>query len=352
MKFGFNTALPIEEAITPPSAWYTEAEIARLELQTVFRRTWQPVGRVSQVQAPGDYFSGELAGEPFVVSHAEDGRIRAFYNVCRHHAAIVADGEGCAREFVCPYHGWTYRLDGRLRSAPRLGAVKYFNREDYGLVEIDLDRWGPFLWLRLDRSGPSLADWCKPLARFLSPGDLESLKFVTRRTYEIECNWKVYVDNYLDGGYHVEVAHKDLASQLDLDDYEIVVDGRAVFQTCKSGGGSERLGGGAVYAWIYPNFMINRYGPIMDTNWVLPLGPDRCLTVFDYYYADVSDTAFIERSLKDSHQVQLEDVQICESVQKGLRSSGYDVGRYAPQLEIGEYLFHQWLADELGLRAG
>ena len=196
----------------------------------------------------------------------------------------------------------------------------------------------------------------QPLADLVSPESLTRLKFVTRKSYELRCNWKVYVDNYLDGGYHVEIAHRGLASQLDLDNYETSVMPGLVLQTCRPGTAgtqhgqdfAERVGDGAVYAWLYPNFIFNRYGGVLDTNWVIPLAPDRCLTIFDYYFENTEED-FVNRSLAASHQVQLEDIEICESVQRGLRSSGYDVGRYAPSLEMGEYHFHHWLRRDLAL---
>jgi choline monooxygenase len=342
----FDVASPIESAETPPSSWYLRPEFHDAEVRQVLLNSWQPAALRCQLVESGDYVSGEFCGQPYVVTRAADGQIRAFYNVCRHHASLIVEGKGCQSQLTCPYHGWTYDLDGRLRKAPRLGAVKEFNRDDYGLKPIPSALWGPWVWLHFGDKPNSLEEQLAPLARRLDPEGLSRLQFVERRSYDLECNWKVYVDNYLDGGYHVEVAHKALASQLDLEQYQTTVESPWVMQVC-GGGSSERLEGGAVYAWLYPNWMLNRYGPMMDTNWVIPLGPERCRTVFDYFFVDASDPDFVARSLAASHQVQLEDVAICESVQRGLRSRGYEVGRYAPALEIGEFAFHQWLASDL-----
>ena len=338
----FDLSLPMAASPTPPSSWYLRDDVLGAEKERILLRTWQPVCRVEQLDQPGAFVSGSFMDQPWVVTR-DGSELRAFYNVCRHHAALVAEGSGCAAQLTCPYHGWVYDLDGRLRKAPRLGAVKEFKREDYGLKPIALEVWGPWVWLRFCDSGSALAEQIAPLASRVS---LEGLRFVTSRSYELECNWKVYVDNYLDGGYHVEVAHQALAAQLDLDAYQTTVDGSMVLQEC--GAASERLGDRAVYGWLYPNWMFNRYGPTLDTNWVVPLGPNRCLTVFEYFFDESCDSSFIESSLAASHVVQLEDVGICESVQRGLRSQGYDVGRYAPSLEIGEYSFHHWLARDLG----
>jgi choline monooxygenase len=350
----FDRSLPIERALTPPSSWYIDTTFEQAEMQAVLFRSWQPLARLDQLTRPGDYVTGQFGGEPYLIARGEDGALRAFYNVCRHHAAVVAQGEGCAQEFVCPYHGWTYRNDGRLRRAPRLGAVECFNRAEYGLKEIALKEWGLWAWLRFEPQNEPGADDLDLALKSLARLNLDGLRFSVRKTYEIGCNWKVFVDNYLDGGYHVEYAHPGLASKLDLSLYKTEVLPRLVVQTCDASPAdlegpdfAERLEGGAFYAWLYPNFMWNRYGPILDTNHVIPLGPDRCLTVFDYFFEESCDAEFIERSLAASHQVQLEDVALCETVQRGLRSAGYDVGRYAPSVEMGEYRFHHWLAEDL-----
>jgi choline monooxygenase len=352
----FDATAPIERARTPPAAWYHDPAFFALERRTVFARTWQCIGPLEPLAAPGSFVSGEIAGEPFVAVRGADGELRAFSNVCRHHASALVRGAGRLERFVCPYHGWTYDLDGRLRKAPRTAGLAGFARESFGLVAQEVGQWGPLAFVRIaPGSGEGLAELLAPLAGRL---DASSLSFVARRSYELACNWKVFVDNYLDGGYHVAQLHGGLAAQLDLESYRTEVAYKVSLQICSSGSGAggaggvdfgERLGRGAVYAFVYPNFMINRYGPIMDTNWVLPLGPERTLTIFDYYFepAAAADASFVERSLAASDRVQLEDVEICESVQRGLRSAAYDTGVYAPALEQAALHFHRQLAADL-----
>ena len=349
----FDAEIPIEKATTPPSAWYTDRQVLDVERATVFRRSWQAVGRLESLARPGDYISGSLAGEPYVALRGDDDRLHAFYNVCRHHATCVAQGDGNTRELVCPYHGWTYGLDGRLLKAPRMAGVEDFQREENGLLALEIDTWGPWVFLRQESGAEAINDLLRPLDGHLR---FDGLRFEKQVRYEIDCNWKVFVDNYLDGGYHVGHLHKNLASQLDLEGYRTEVTGKLSLQTCGAGSTDpsaagadfpERLEGGAVYAFAYPNFMINRYGPMLDTNWVLPLGPRRTLTVFDYFFEPGCDADFIARSLVASDQVQREDIGICESVQRGLESSAFDVGRYAPRLELAAHHFHRMLAADL-----
>ena len=258
-------------------------------------------------------------------------------------------------------HGWTYDLDGRLRKAPRMAGVQEFDRDAHGLVPMDVAAWGPLIFIRPEREGQTLDELIAPLAGRV---DTSSLRFVKRVEYELACNWKVFVDNYLDGGYHVEHLHRGLASQLDLGSYHTEISGRVSLQLCgasqgdapadAAGDSCDRIGSGAVYAFVYPNLMINRYGPIMDTNWAVPLGPERTLTIFDYYFEPQSatDRSFVERSLAASDRVQQEDIEICESVQRGLRSSSFDRGRYAPTVEQAAHRFHCQLADDMESAAG
>jgi choline monooxygenase len=354
----FDATRPLVQAWTPPGTWYVEPEIYKVERLTVFRNNWIIAARIDQVDAPRKFVCGEIAGERYVIVRGDDGVLRAFHNVCRHHAAAVMEGEGSAKRLVCPYHGWTYGLDGRLINAPETDGVEDFDPSRFGLVPMAVEAWGPLVFISMGEKPRPLADDLKQLKTDLDAMNVDSLRFVRRRTYTLACNWKVYVDNYLDGGYHVVYLHKGLAGQLDLNSYKTETFDRFSIQSSAASGKkrsdeagagkdfSARIGGGALYAWIYPNLMINRYGDIMDTNWVLPLGHDRTQVVFDYYFLDPKNTDFIERSIAASDVVQQEDTGICEAVQVGLMSRSYDRGRYAPR-EIGEYHFHGLLARDL-----
>jgi len=344
----FDPEVPIARAFTPPASWYTDPAVLALEARGVFKRGWQWVGRLDQLAKPGDYFSGALLGEPWLVVRGDDGEIRAFYNVCRHHAAGLVAGDGCARRLTCPYHGWTYGLDGKLVAATRVDGIADFDKERYGLVPLACATIGPLVFLSFDPSPRPLADDAGPLARDLESRRLSALRFHSRREYDVACNWKVYVDNYLDGGYHVPILHRGLTSQIDMKSYRTECGARWSVQSVGGKPGESRVGeDGAYYAWLHPNFMVNRYGPAMDTNLVLPLGPDRTRTVFDFWFEEGTDPAFIASSLEQSELVQMEDVAISESVQRGLTSTAYDRGRYAPEVEMAEHHFHKLLAAEL-----
>jgi choline monooxygenase len=350
----FDPELPLERAHTIPNTWYTSPEVAALERDAVFARTWQVAGRRELVAQPGQYLTADVAGDPILVVRGEDGVLRAFVNVCRHKAARVCTEEcGTATKLRCHYHGWTYDLAGNLRGVPEFDGVQDFRREDNGLPPVAVAEWGPFVWVHPEKPG-------EPLDRFLGPlpswvevrNAFAGLTWYKRQSYDLACNWKVYVDNYLDGGYHVNTVHPGLAGVLDYREYRTVCDGNTVLQSspmkpAEGDAGRTRTGDLAAYWWVYPNFMLNLYAGVMDTNLVLPLGTDRCRVVFDFYFADGTPDDFKAESVKVAHQVQDEDIGVCEEVQRNLHGRSYATGRFSVKRENGGHYFHQILGREL-----
>jgi choline monooxygenase len=353
----YNREAPLEDAYTIPAAWYLDERIENLERDQVFGRNWIAIGRVDQAAEPGQFFTAELAGEPLVVVRGTDGELRAFYNVCRHHAAAVANVPyGTVQHLRCPYHGWTYGLDGTLKGAPEFAGVCNFDRAKNGLVPIRVATWEQFVFVSLHEEAPSLDAFLGDLPARVAPLSLGNVHFFERKTYTLACNWKVYVDNYLDGGYHVPHLHKGLNSVLDYKEYTIENSEHYSLQSSPMVSSQEhasfaatRTGDRAYYYWLYPNFMINVYEGVMDTNLVLPLAPNKCLVQFDFYFADVGESqkGYNAESVAVSERVQDEDVDICQSVQRGLRSRAYGAGRLSVRREAGEHLFHRLLANDL-----
>ena len=354
----YNPRALLAEACTIPAPWYVDQRIMELERQTLFTRSWQIVGRADQVRESGQYVTWELAGEPILVVRGNDRVLRGFFNVCRHHAAAVMDqAEGRTQNLRCPYHGWTYALDGELRGTPDFAGVCDFDRGANGLVPIEVSEWENWIFVKLERDGPSLEEFLgADLIGQMQNLGLTNLHWMERCHYTLECNWKVFVDNYLDGGYHVPHLHKGLNSVLDYSHYTIENGERFCLQSSpivsegtEAQTGAVRTGEQALYYWIYPNFMINWYEGVMDTNLVCPRGVDRTDVIFDFYFSDISEQSRAHNlaSIAVCQRIQEEDIAICKSVQRGLGSRTYLAGRLAVRREAGEHLFHKLLYKDL-----
>lgn len=300
----------------------------------------------------------EIAGEPVALVCGGDNVLRAFYNVCRHHAAaVLTRSQGKAEHLRCPYHGWTYDLTGALIHTPEFAGVVNFDPGANGLVPVQIAEWKGWIFIKLDADGPTLIDFLgADLRERMEPLNFECLNWFQRRSYLLNCNWKVFVDNYLDGGYHVPHIHGGLSSVLDLRHYATETGERFCLQsspiaTDEGDAKTKAVRGGsrALYFWIYPNFMINIYDGVMDTNLVIPRAVDQTEVLFDYYFADASEKARQRNlaSIAVSEQIQSEDVAICESVQRGLGSRAYGAGRLSVRREAGEHLFHKLLHRDL-----
>jgi len=353
----FDDQAPLAQASTIPAEWYVDPRIAELERATVWSRSWQLVGRAAQVAAPGEFVTAEVAGEPVLVVRGSDGVLRGFFNVCRHHAAAVMTAPcGKVDRLRCPYHGWTYDLAGQLRGVPEFDGVEGFDRAATGLVPLAVASWEGLVFVHLDRDPVPLERALGALVEQVAPLGLGALQFCERREYTLACNWKVYVDNYLDGGYHVPHLHESLSSVLSYTDYTIECFERFVLQSSPTRAGDADTAavrkGHARYYWIYPNLMLNWYEGHLDTNLVIPLGVDRTKVVFEFFFDDVSPARRDDnrQSMAVSERIQDEDVAICESVQRGLGSRAYRAGRLSVRREAGENLFHRLLARDL--RAG
>jgi choline monooxygenase len=354
----FDADAPLARASTIPGSWYTDPRLTELERRTVFGATWQMVGRVEQVAEPGQYVTAEVAGEPVMVVRGRDGVLRGFFNVCRHHAAaVMTECAGRADRLRCPYHGWTYDLDGRLKAVTELEGLEGFDLTDHGLVPLSVATWEHFVFVHLEANAPPIEAWLGDrLRREVANLRLGTLQHAGRREWTLECNWKVFIDNYLDGGYHVPFLHKSLNSILSFKDYTIECWDRVCLQSSPIDSGVSKDAttaavrkGQAAYYWLYPNLMLNWYEGYLDTNLVLPLGTDRMKVIFDFWFSDVGDAARERnaRSMYVSERIQDEDHAICESVQRGLRSRAYREGRLSVRREAGENLFHRLLAADL-----
>ena len=352
-------------ATTMPARWYTDPAFLELEKEKIFWRTWQPVGRTDMVARPGDFFACEVVGEPIVVTRTKEGELRAFYNVCRHRGAQVARGKGNRKSLQCHYHGWTYGLDGQLLATPEFEGVKNWNKADNCLPPVKVEAWGPFIFVNLDPNAPDMKDTCYGdiMAEMKQKGfHIDRMTSIERRDYEIACNWKVYVDNYLEG-YHLPTAHPALFRELDYDQYRVdtfryhssqyapirevdLTDPRDRDRRYIRTKDEEQ----ALYFWIFPNVMLNVYLDNVSINIVLPLDHERTLTIFEWYFEHPGTGPgweSMQNVIQFSDQIQQEDIEICEIVQKGLQSRSYDRGRFSVLRENGVHHFQSLVHEFL-----
>ncbi len=357
---------PLSRASTLPKRYFLDPDILEAEKERIFGSTWQLVAKTDELQRIGDFVPVTVLDEPVVITRGLEGELRAFYNVCRHRAGQVALSKGNRKSLQCRYHGWTYGLDGCLRAAPEMEETEGFSKDDFGLMPVRVDAWGPFVFVCLSDSAPALRDMIGAIPSEVAAAgyDVESMRLVERREYVVECNWKVYVDNYLEG-YHLPIAHPQLYKELDYDAYrveefryyskqhapirelkpgeEIGVDRRFLRQP-----GAEDS---ALYFWLFPNTMFNIYQDNMSSNVILPLGVDRTLTIFEWFFADPGSGPgweSMQQTIAFSDEIQQEDIVICEQVQRGLRSRSYEAGRFSAKRENGVYHFQNLVREFLG----
>ncbi len=362
----YNVTDDLSVAETMPARWYTDPAFLAHEKEKIFWTTWQPVGRTEMVARPGDYFACDVAGEPLVVTRTVEGELRAFYNVCRHRGATVANGKGNRKTLQCMYHGWTYDLEGRLLRAPEFEGVKNWDVGSVCLPPVKVEAWGPFVFVNLDPDAKPMAETSYgPIADEIARKGFNTanMRMFERRDYYIDCNWKVYVDNYLEG-YHVPTAHPGLYRELDYEQYRVDTFAEyssqyAPIRPAKDGqiqGRDRRYirtdgEAEALYYWVFPNVMLNVYPDNMSINIILPIGHEKTLTIFEWYFEEPGTGAgweSMQQTIQFSDEIQQEDIAICEIVQRGLASRSYDKGRFSVKRENGVHhfqaLMHKYLS--------
>jgi len=353
MTWTFDSRLA--HAATLPSRYYTDSSVLDDENRNIFARTWQLVGRLGQVRETGEYFTATIANEPVLVVRGGDGVLRAMSNVCRHRAGPVAKGEGKRPVLQCGYHGWTYALDGRLSVTPEFDAVEDFDRASCVLPQFRVGVWNELVFVNLDPNAEPLLDFLGEMLADMPPHDYTGFRLAHSKAWEVGCNWKVYVDNYLEG-YHIPIVHPGLFREIDYPNYRtetkksysIQVAPTRRSERIRTGGGDDQVR----YFWVFPNLMLNVYPDNFSTNLIVPLGQGRTLTLFDWYFKD-PDAAKqqIDETVAFSDEIQIEDIEICETVQRGLASTTYESGRYSVRRENGVHHFHSLYSAAMDLRS-
>jgi choline monooxygenase len=332
---------------TPPASFYNDPARLADEQRSVFARSWQIVGHVSQLKEPGDYFTTRLGNEPLLFTN-DGGTIRGFFNVCRHRAGPIAYGCGHAQRLVCRYHGWTYDLAGQLLRTTEMEGASDFDPSAVRLRQVAVHSFGPLLLAALDPSTPSFDEFFPGVAERCASLQLDRMGHVTTREYPVKANWKVYVDNFLEG-YHIPLVHPGLNREIDYRKYVTEVGEHHTLQHAPVREGSEHYGktagnDQAFYYWLFPNVMLNVYEGQLQTNVVIPVDAGHTIVRFDWFahepLPDPQTDVRWNELVSFSEEVQAEDAKICEAVQFNIGSRAYVSGPYSPKRESGVQLFH------------
>ncbi len=338
-------------ASTIPSSYYTDRDVLAAEQRNVFAKTWQLAGRAEQVRDAGQFFTTVIANEPVLVVRGNDGVLRAMSNVCRHRAGPVAHGEGKRPVLQCGYHGWTYSLAGALLTTPEMDGIECFDRTSVTLPQFRIEEWNGLLFICLDPAAPSLGDYFGGLQRDMPRHDYSGFRLAARKVWEVACNWKVYVDNYLEG-YHIPIVHPGLFRELDYPNYRTETKKNYSIQFAPTKR-PDRIRTTSEedqvrYFWLFPNLMLNVYPDNLSTNLIVPAGHEKTVTIFEWYFRDPGEPD-VGDTVRFSDEIQIEDIAICEAVQRGLGSSTYMSGRYSPARENGVHHFHMLYAEAMGI---
>jgi len=340
---------PLEEGWTLPASWYSDPGVYALERDRIFATTWQYAGPLASVADRGCYFTAQIGHAPVAVVRGADETLRAFVNVCRHRGHLVLSGEGCRETLQCPYHAWTYDLDGSLRRAPRSEREPGFDPAGFSLLPVSVGTWGPFVFVNLDRDAEPLEESLGELPSIVvgSGVDLDSVRFHSHHEWTIAANWKIAMENYLEC-YHCPTAHPGFSKVIDVspDAYALQVhptfssqvgsvresaisgDGRGTYRPANEVAQAQ-------YHFLFPATTINIAPGIANIGIerYVPDGPHRTLEVTDYYFGPDASAEAIEELKAWDNQVGQEDVALVESVQRGLDSGIVPQGRLMAESE-------------------
>lgn len=344
---------------TLPARYCIDADVLEREKEAIFFRSWMYAGHVEDLPEAGSYITCAIFDQNIVIIRGTDGALRGFYNVCSHRAHELLEGTGRTKAIVCPYHAWSYHLDGRLRTARGSEKVAGFDGGEFCLKPVRLDEFGGFLFVNLDADATPLTEQADGLLdeiRGFAP-DLDGLTKAETLVVDIAANWKVVVDNFLEC-YHCALAHPDFAKLVDLKTYRSKTHAIHSSHICRSGnpdnpayafdvGDASQVG---CFWWLWPTTTFNvAPGPAnLAMFYLVPTGPETTRAVTDYYFESKEISAQARARIDYANDVlQPEDTRLCESVQRGLHSRGYNQGRFIvdnERTEISEHAVHHFHA--------
>jgi len=317
---------------------YTKERWFDTDQLQIIRKTWQWVCHVEKTREPGSYIATEIAGHPVAIVRDKKGILRAFYNVCKHRAHHLLSGEGTTSRITCPYHAWTYQLDGQLLRAPHTENLETFKIEEICLDTIQVEEFCGFVFINLDPAAPSLRAQSGELhseVMHWAP-DVANLTFGHRLSYDIKSNWKNVIDNFLEC-YHCPVAHKDFCDLVDMDTYKVTTHG--IYSSHMADAGNAPNSAYDVSAatvkthavwWLWPTTCLMRYpgrSSMIVLN-IIPVSENRTLETYDFFLeTPEADSMELDAIRYLDEVLQVEDIALVESVQKGMNTPAFNQGR-------------------------
>ena len=335
---------------------YTDEKYLEVERHAIFQKTWQWACHEEKLREAGDYYVTDIAGQSILLLRNTAGKLRAFYNVCQHRAHELLQGEGKTKMIVCPYHSWCYDLDGELRAARHTEHIEEFNQGEICLNQVQVEEFCGFIYVNLDPYADPLADQSGDLSkeiREFAPG-VNDLTFAHRLTFDIKSNWKNVVDNFLEC-YHRPIAHKDFCSLLQFETYKVTTHGIYSSHMAKGGNADNtayNVEGATVddhaVWWLWPNTCLMRYpgrGNFLVLN-IIPVGPNHTIETYDFFFETAEPSPQEIEAINYINDVlQQEDIDLVESVQRGMETPAFEFGRvvYDPsESGLSEHAVHHF----------
>src|SRR5262245_51091525 len=342
-------------AKTLEQKYFLSPQISADEQEKIFSRQWVLVGHQSQIPKPGDYFTAEIAGDSLIIVRDKRDTIRGFYNVCRHRGSrLIENRSGQSAAIQCPYHAWTYALDGRLIGAPHLDDVPGFNKTDYSLHPVNAALWEGFIFVNLADPPHPLEKWFAPLAGKFSRWNLSSLRSARRIEYEVRANWKLIFQNYSEC-YHCLGVHPELSrisphdsSENDLiegpflggfmriaSDKSLTMSGHACALPVGDFGDEDFHF--VFYYSIFPNMLLSLHPDYVMVHQLEPQSLERTLIFCNWFF---NPEAFKRSDFNPDDAVEFwdmvnkQDWHVCELSQKGISSRAYESGPYSARESI------------------
>ncbi len=335
---------------------YTDEKYLEVERHAIFQKTWQWACHEEKLREAGDYYVTDIAGQSILLLRNTAGKLRAFYNVCQHRAHELLQGEGKTKMIVCPYHSWCYDQDGKLRAARHTEHIKEFNQGEICLNQVQVEEFCGFIYVNLDPYADPLADQSGDLSKEISEfaPDVNDLTFAHRLTFDIKSNWKNVVDNFLEC-YHCPIAHKDFCSLLQFETYKVTTHGIYSSHMAKGGNADNtayNVEGATVddhaVWWLWPNTCLMRYpgrGNFLVLN-IIPVGPNHTIETYDFFFETAEPSPQEIEAINYINDVlQQEDIDLVESVQRGMETPAFEFGRvvYDPsESGLSEHAVHHF----------